>query len=278
MKRQRTMATAWDKPRASSARMVILAVGHQPPVGDVIAALSTPTEITHHNDRQLVLKGIMKNMTDSSIKTVLRGNCSLASLLLCATLLLTPAEAEANLLSNGSFESPVGSVGLNSGRPTGWTGFGGFANGLINLSVANYPSPQDGDQFVNIGTGSLVQPFTVAIPGDYLLKWFDNSLTTGWNGSYGVEVRDSSSSIVDFMAYSYSYSGSSPWRELSLNLPGLTAGSYTLTFGPGTSLTFMDNVSLDQIIAPPVPESGSIGAVIICTLIGLGQLTRKHGI
>ena len=99
-----------------------------------------------------------------------------------ATCLLSPLAAltaSAKLISNGSFEPPVGSAGFNSGRPTGWSGFGSFNNGVINGNVANFPSPQDGNQIVNIGNGDLAHAFTVVTPGDYLLTWFDNTLTSG---------------------------------------------------------------------------------------------------
>lgn len=202
-------------------------------------------------------------------------------LLVLAGLLIVPAKLSANLISNGSFESPAGVPGLNSTRPTGWSGFGSFVNGLVHGpgvvlgSAFHYPDPFDGDQFVDIGTGSLTAAFTVTTPGEYLLTWRDNSLTTGWNGSYGVEIKDSSSATVLFTAYSYSYvTPSPPWRALALVLPHLAAATYTLTFGPGTTYTFLDGVSVDLRPETPTPDSGSTAPLLATALLGAMALSR----
>ena len=192
--------------------------------------------------------------------------------------LLAPSAARAtSILSNGSFESPVGPAtpGANSARPTGWSGYGGFGNGVINGTLANFPTPQDGNQFVNIANGELVQAFTVVTSGDYVLTWFDNTLAGGNNGSYGVRVRDSSLATVSFNPYSYNYGAGAAWHARSLDLSGLTAGTYTLTYEPGTSFTFLDNVVLSQNAAASVPESGSTAGLLGLALGGLALLKRK---
>ena len=205
---------------------------------------------------------------------------SLSSFLIATCLLapLTVSTASANLISNGSFESPVGPVtpGVNSVRPTGWSGYSSFPSGIINGTLANFPAPQNGNQFVNIASGDLVQAFNVVTPGDYLLTWFDNSLTSGWNGSYGVLVQDSSLATVSSTAYSYAYLGSAPWQTRSLDLPDLTAGTYTLTYGPGTSFTFLDNVVLDLKTTTSVPDAGSTAGLLGFAFVGMGLLARKQ--
>jgi hypothetical protein len=191
-------------------------------------------------------------------------------------ILLSHCIAKAiSIISNGSFESPVGSPGLNSGRPTDWSGFGSFVNGVINGNIANFPAPQDGNQFVNIGAGELVHAFTVVTPGDYSLTWFDNTLTSGNNGSYGLRVQDSSLTTVSFTAYSYNYSGTD-WHARSLNLLGLSAGTYTLTYGPGTSFTLLDNVALDLKTTTSVPDAGSTAGLLSLAVIGMALLDRKR--
>ena len=95
-----------------------------------------------------------------------------------------------------------------------------------------------------------------------MLTWFDNSLTTGWNGSYGLLAKDSSLATVSSTVYSYSYLGPAAWKKRSLELSDLVAGTYTVSYSPGTSYTFLDNVSLD---ATPVPEPPTIiaGALLL---------------
>jgi hypothetical protein len=192
------------------------------------------------------------------------------------TLLAPPAANAISLISNGSFESPVGPVspGLNSARPTGWSGFGSFSSGVINGTLANFPAPQDGNQFVNIGNGELVQAFTVVTPGDYSLTWFDNTLTSGNNGSYGVRVSDGFLT-TSFTAYSYNYSGA-PWHARSLDLNNLTAGTYTLTYTPGTSFTFLDNVVLDLKTTTSVPETGSTAGLLGLAFLGITLLAGSR--
>lgn len=192
----------------------------------------------------------------------------------------------AALIINGSFESPVVPAGLSSGRPDGWSGTGSFGNGLVHgpgvvQGSWQYPDPFEGDQFVDIGTGSLVAPFTVTTAGDYVLKWYDNSLITGWNGGYGVEIRDSALATVVSTAYSYSYlTQSPPWRELTLELPALDVGSYTLSFGPGTTYTFLDNVSLAPMAVVPEPDGRSLAALFGLAFSAVGGLKwigkREH--
>jgi hypothetical protein len=206
---------------------------------------------------------------------------SCASFLVACTFLAV-GQSHANLISNGSFESPAEATGLSSVRPAGWTGFAGFGNGLVNgpaLAAGGptiYPAALDGSQYVDIGAGELVTQFTVADPGDYRLSWFDNSLITGANGSYSLEIKDASSAKIVSTAYSYSYlTPSPPWRELSLDISNLAIGTYTLAFGPGTSFTFLDNVSLDsKTVSTAAPDSGSTGILLLSACLGMSTLVR----
>ncbi len=198
-----------------------------------------------------------------------------------AGVLILPAKLSANLITNGSFESPAGTPGLNSTRPTGWSGFGSFVNGLVHgpgvvqSSAFFYPDPFDGDQFVDIGTGSLIASFTVITPGEYLLEWHDNSLIKGWNGGYNVDIKNSSSATILSTAYSYSYlTQSPPWRALSLVLPYLAADTYTLTFGPGSTFTFLDALSLELQPGVPVSDGGTTAPLLATALLGAAALSR----
>ncbi|MGE3309772.1 MAG: hypothetical protein AB7O66_07365, partial [Limisphaerales bacterium] len=174
--------------------------------------------------------------------------------------------------------------GLSSVRPSGWSGYGSFVNGLVHgpgvvQGGFQYPNPHDGDQFVDIGTGEMTAPFTVATPGDYTLSWYDNSLITGWLGSYGVTIQDSTANTVASASYSYYYLAQSPpWRELILDLPDLAAGSYTLTFGPGTTHTYIDGLSLVANQAAALPDGANTAALIgLAVLAGTALSMRGKG-
>lgn len=184
-----------------------------------------------------------------------------------------PAAKAIPIISNGSFELPVASPGVHSGYPTSWSGYGNMS--IINGTVANNPTPQDGNQFVNIDSGSLVQRFTIATPGDYLLTWFDNTYTSGNNGSYSVLLEDSSLTRVSFTAYSYNYSGAA-WHARSLDLNNLMAGTYTLTYGPGTSATFLDNVVLDMKTTTSVPDSGNTAGLLGLAFVGMALAAARR--
>jgi len=99
-------------------------------------------------------------------------------------------------------------------------------------------------------------------------------MTSGNNGSYGVRVP-SSLARVSFTAYSYNYSGAD-WHARSLDLSGLTAGTYTLTYGPGTSFTFLDNVVLDLKSTTSVPEAGSTAGLLCLGFAGMAVLARRR--
>ncbi len=92
-----------------------------------------------------------------------------------------------NLL-NGSFEEPA--VPLNTYEPvtpTSWTWDGPSGvvfNGTVFNPVegSNWPSPMDGQQFVDIGNTSILslsQTFIVTLAGAYQFTWYDNAHSNG---------------------------------------------------------------------------------------------------
>jgi len=78
-----------------------------------------------------------------------------------------------------------------------------------------------------------------------------------------------------FTAYSYNYSGAD-WHARSLDLSGLTAGTYTLTYGPGTTATYLDNVVLDLKPTGSVPEAGSTAGLLCLGFGGMVALARRR--
>jgi len=203
---------------------------------------------------------------------------SFAGLLLAvgfSTSIAVPV-ARANLLSNGSFESPV--VSANNVTlgilPTGWTQAGTSLPGIFNGNVSGWPSPQNGNQFVDIGNAginaAISQGFTVITSGSYQLTWFDNT-GTGLAAAYKVELLNSSSVVV--ATASESLTGTSLWNSRSLT-GTLGIGNYTLKFTPTADRdhlfdSLLDNVSLSAAVPEP---STYIAGMLLLLPLGAGIL------
>ena len=216
------------------------------------------------------------------MKTPLSIRCkSFAGLLLAGGLLtsaIVPA-ARANLILNGSFESPDLGPGnhFNVAAPTSWTGAGNnYTIHNFSLPNATYPAAQDGNQYLATDSAHVTQGFTIGTAGDYLLTWFDGTIVTGNTGSYHVNVLDSSLVVVSSQTIIYNYFNGS-WHQRSLNLTGLAVGNYSLEIGTAASGTFFDNVVLDAVGVVPEPTTMLAGALL---LLPFGASTlrvlRKH--
>jgi hypothetical protein len=217
----------------------------------------------------------MKNTFSVRLKT-------LASALLAVGLtsgIVTTANA--NLLINGSFETPDLTSGVHLGvaPPTGWTGSGNNY-GILDSSgpsISPYPAAQNGGQYLYTSAAHVTQGFTIATPGAYLLTWFDNTWVTGGNESYAVRVTDSSSQQVAYQAFIINYTVGA-WHQRAMDLPGLAAGNYSLSIGYSTTATFFDNVSLDAA-AVPEPSTYLAGALMLlpfgATVIRSLRKTRR---
>ena len=211
------------------------------------------------------------------------GRVHLAFVLLC--LLAVPAHA--NLLTNGSFETPIVQVGgftnfvVGSGALTGWTVFGptgqavSIVSGSFSQNGVSFPA-QDGAQWVDLtgfnnnSTEGVSQSVATTVGHQYQLSYFIGNTTGG--GIFG------STSTVDVLlngavAFTDTNSTSSPSTQ--------NWGQFTHTFtasGAATIIGFrnadpgsdndngLDNVVLLDLGGPgtSVPEPGTL------TLFGLG--------
>jgi hypothetical protein len=186
--------------------------------------------------------------------------------------------AAASILLNGSFESPA--IPINSyqhGTPSSW-GWNGSSTGLIlngrpyYSGVGYWPSPWDGQQYVDIGnvsTFSLFQVFTVTNGGAYQLEWYDNAFSGGLTSPYSVSVSDGSEVIAtaDFNA-----AHGNVWLDRALLL-NLVPGNYELTFTAkgiaGGYDTLLDKVTLTTTVPGPATIFllGPAIAIIACVRI-----------
>lgn len=201
----------------------------------------------------------------------------------CVSSLLVPT-ANANLLSNGSFESPDLGAGAHYSvaAPTSWTGTAPLGYAIFNTIGGGLssilPVAQDGNQYLSTGSRTVTQGFIIGTAGDFLLTWYDNSTVQLGNNneSYGVRVIDSASSDVANQVFTITRPADGVWFQRSINLTGLAAGNYSLIIGAATSATYFDNVVLDAV-AVPEPSTYLAGALLalVCGVLGVRSLRSR---
>lgn len=193
--------------------------------------------------------------------------------------LLSHSMGRANVLLNGSFESPVVTPGtfLNFGAGAEPAGFDWkVATGNVDLAGPNpfiFFPPYDGIQAVDLNgfvRGSLYQDFTTVLGQQYSLRfaYADNPLEGG--------ISTADVSVTDLVSFGTLLTGSVS-HSTSTNSPPngdwiVYSGSFTAT-GPSTRLLFVSTsasnsasggIILDDVIVQPIPEPS------IFVLAGLG--------
>jgi hypothetical protein len=199
--------------------------------------------------------------------------------LITSALLVFAAQSQ-NLILNGSFESPL--VPTNTWQattPISWYWSGGTTGNIFNGSVpigydgyfADWPSPEDGQQFVTIGDDpslQLSQDFTITNQGVYVLSWFDNAEQSGGltTAPYTLTVITGAVQIVTSNSFD-SYNATNAWGARSVSLT-LSPGTYTLQFTSenyyGGLDTMIDNVSLVKLPDSDLMATIHFSAVDIC--------------
>ena len=211
--------------------------------------------------------------------------------LLAATALVGVAVAghasAAQLLSNGSFESPnigtgnytypglsYGTIAPIAANQGGWT-FSGSA--LVNASGGNAwysgaaPTGLDGVQFAALqATSTLSQTFT-ANADNLHLSWLDAGRGIGGMGDQSYQV------LLDGVAVGgvFGTNSNEAFGLNTLDFTGLTNGSsYQLTFAGLSSsdqTAFLDNVQLSDALPPPPPKTPKITVLGDDATLGANQ-------
>jgi len=199
-----------------------------------------------------------------------------SALALCAGLTAVPANASANLLSNGSFEDQqVGGnfATLSAGDPTitSWT-IGGNGVDLIH----DYWNAADGTQSVDmsaLSTGTLSQTVNTTVGQQYELSFWMAGNTDGGNAVKSMDTLINgnflANSTFDVTGHSKSNMG---WTEYTYDFVS-TGGPTTVTFQSKEENPFgpaLDNVSLKA-----VPEASTVITFALLMVGGMIVLRKR---
>lgn len=192
------------------------------------------------------------------------------------------APAAAQLVSDGGFQgSGVGAFAYNASTPY-WTFVGG--SGLINGSnVAwNTPATQSGNQFAFLQAnarrdwGSIWTTITLPTNGTYSLSFLNSARGAGCCGGNTIfDVLLGNTQIGQFTTQT-----GDDWSTKESTFTA-SAGTYTLMFTtdtklPGDNTTFIDDVSVNVVVATPEPASLGLFATGLLSIAGVAARRKRN--
>lgn len=197
--------------------------------------------------------------------------------LFCLGSALAPHALAANLVVNGSFESPAAPADwFSTAIPTGWTALGnGSTTDIIHTGYSGAVA-SDGSQFVDLiggGAGTLPSGLlqTLHLSGGQTYR-----LSFDYNGDGGLggtllefalgSLVTGSIDVTSLNVYPI-FGATAPWQSHAVDFAVATTGNYDLVFQSLSGLyegPFIDDVSL---VAVPDPASSLAG--LACSTLGL---------
>lgn len=193
------------------------------------------------------------------------------------------APAQANLLTNGSFETPNGGSGsycymAGSCTVNGWNGNAvRIANNSGAWGWPNQPAGYNyGDQLVGLQTSLFVSQTVNLAAGQHSLDWAD-SARLSYNGTSFYGAAQYQVLFNDVLLATYNPQAGEAWSRNTLNFTS-SGGSGVLRF-QGVDLNADTTAFIDDVVltarAAQVPEPQSF-ALVALALLGLGAVRRRQ--
>ena len=200
-----------------------------------------------------------------------------------ACITLVAERAEANLITNGSFES---GTFVNDGNGTdsfgpGPTAITGWAAVGRQVSWIQTPNPwvllaQDGTHFLDLTGyqtgapfGGVTQNIVTTVGQQYDLSFYLGSYTQRWGGP-PVSILAAAGATTQTFTVSTT-STASTWTPFSMHFTANSANTaITLTGAAGVEYIGLDNVSVDLASAVPEPESWALMVLGLGSLVWIG--------
>jgi HpiC1 cyclase len=207
--------------------------------------------------------------------------------------------AHADLITNGSFETPIVTPGsfenftTGSTSITGWTVVGAEASivsGTFSQECCSFPA-ESGSQWLDLtgdGTNSDTQgveqtvsttsgtPYTLSF---WVGNVYDPTGIFGTTSTVDVRLGGASGTLLGAFTNSSTTTGTQVWEQFTTTFTA-TGSSTTLDFlngDPGNdNSNGLDNVSLNPSGTSPVPEPGAAPLVGVMMIVGLGLLRRRQ--
>ena len=189
--------------------------------------------------------------------------------------------AHANLIQNGSFESPVNGTQVGV-IPSSWQSLGNGSTVDIIHNGFYGAFASDGVQFVDLISNStfpsglkqsvdLLGGVTYQLAFDYNGgRYVDGSQTNGRILEYSLGSIVTGSMNVDDLNVYADNGPTTPWQTRSVIFTAPSSGTYELIFSTpnglgGSGSPYVDNVRLDEVSQVPEPS--------VTSLLGLGIAT-----
>jgi hypothetical protein len=205
-----------------------------------------------------------------------------------ACLALIGANANANLLTNGSFESgsfvnngqETMSLAAGSTVLTGWTVVG-RSLAWINVGNPFGISAEDGNFFLdltdyNAGApfGGVTQAISTVVGDQYSLSFELGSYTAAWGGPPVSILASAGGTAATFT--NSAITNSSTWTPFTLSFTAASAiTNITLTGSAGVNYIGLDNVDVELVSTTTTPEPAP-SALVALGLIGVGVVMRRR--
>lgn len=215
--------------------------------------------------------------------------------LLAAGIVLAATRVEANMLINGSFESPLVPIGFYTNYPAGTLSIPGWSVVGVDSAITNTSfvqsgitfNAQDGNQWIDLAgivsnskSSGVSQSVATTIGQTYELTFYVGSALDITPSHFfyptTIDLRIDAGPRVSYFNPA-TPSDHLDWKLFTVDFVA-TQSTTTLSFlngnGPENFLTGLDNVQLNAVSSVPAP--GMFAMIVGLACCGIVGLTRRH--